>query len=130
MPAQLQGESVSGAEGDVAKEAAENLATVEADAAAAAAMAVARAEAYESVDFKDEEAGGSGTAGDKTQMRELRALLQRSVLEHGVGGWAAKVRARGDRMSSSRGMQDFRSREPASNFVSCVRLITRAFVSG
>lgn len=63
----------------------------EADAAGTA-IAFARAEALERVEYKEEEVGGRGTMQDKQRAREWRALLQKAVLEHGVGRWEAKVR--------------------------------------
>lgn len=72
------------------REAKDGLYFAEADAAAAA-VAVARVEAHESVDHEGEEAGGAGTFDDKSCSREHRALLQKLVLEHGVGGLETKV---------------------------------------
>lgn len=90
----VQEEAATGADGEVskeAKEAKEGMYFAEADAAAAA-VAVARTEAHESVHHKDEEAGGTGAIDDKSSTRERRALLQKFVLEHGVGGLGKKVR--------------------------------------
>lgn len=91
----MQEEAATGADGEAAREAKENMYFAEADAAAAA-VAVARSEAHESVDYNEEEAGGAGTFDDESSSaRELRALLQKFVLEHGVGGLETKVRKRG-----------------------------------
>lgn len=87
----MQEEAAAGADGEVSKEFKEDMYFAEADAAAAA-VAVARTEAYESVDHKDEEAGGTGAVDDRNSTRERRALLQKFVLEHGVGGLETKVR--------------------------------------
>lgn len=76
------------------KESRENTAYIEADAAATA-MALTHTEAHESVDYPNEEAGGTGVMSDKNCAREWRTMLQKSVLEHGVGQWAAKVRGFG-----------------------------------
>lgn len=65
----------------------------EADAVAAAVV-MARTEAHESVEYKEEKAGGAGTFDDKTRSRERKALLQKLVQEHGVGGLQTKVRRR------------------------------------
>lgn len=62
------------------------------EADAAAATALARVEAHESVVYRDEEAGGTGIMGDHNNAREYRTMLQKSVQEHGVGGWEAKAR--------------------------------------
>lgn len=79
------------------KEDKDSVAAAEADAAAAA-IAVARTEAHESVEYEGEEAGGtgmlmdtSGTSDTKTA-RERRAMLQKAVMEYGVGGWQKTVR--------------------------------------
>lgn len=53
---------------------------------------MARTEAHESVDHPREEAGGAGTFGEKSRARERRALLQKLIMEHGVGGLETKVR--------------------------------------
>lgn len=87
----VQEEATTGADGKLSKEAKESMYFAEADAAAAA-VAVARTEAHESVDHKDEEAGGTGAIDNKNSTRERRALLQKFVLEHGVGGLGTKVR--------------------------------------
>lgn len=86
----MQVDSTRGADRD-AKEARENVAFVEADAAAAA-IAVARTEALESVEYTNEAAGGTGMMVDKTRAREWKVMIQKAVLEHGVGKWEAKVR--------------------------------------
>lgn len=86
----VQEEAATGADGDVVREAKDGLYFAEADAAAAA-VAVARIEAHESVDHEGEEAGGAGIFDDKSCTREHRALLQKLVLEHGVGGLTTKV---------------------------------------
>lgn len=85
-----QEESATGAEGDAGKETKESVMLVEADAAAATALA--RLSAHESVTYRDEEAGGTGATGDRPTAQQCRALLLKSVQEHGVGGWEAKVR--------------------------------------
>lgn len=87
----MQEEAATGADCELSKEAKESMYFAEADAAAAA-VAVARTEAHESVHHKDEEAGGTGATDDKNSTRERRALLQKFVLEHGVGGLETKVR--------------------------------------
>lgn len=87
----MQEDAATGTDGEVSKEAKEGMYFAEADAAAAA-VTVARTEAYESVDYKDEKAGGAGTFAKKDNTRERKALLQKFVLEHGVGGLATKVR--------------------------------------
>ncbi|CAM9667574.1 unnamed protein product [Scytosiphon promiscuus] len=87
--AKARGESMSGIDGDAAKEGRDCASFAEADAAAAA-VAVARTEAHESVNHQGEQAGGTGTF-DKTWTRDQRALLQKLVLEHGVAGLATKV---------------------------------------
>lgn len=87
----VQEEAATGSDGEAPKEAKEGMYFAEADTAAAA-VAVARTEAHESVHHKEEEAGGAGTLDDKNSTRERRALLQKLVLEHGVGGLETKVR--------------------------------------
>lgn len=82
--------SRQGLPGDVPKEKKEVIALAEADAAAAA-TALNRAEAAERVDYADEEAGGNGMPKDRSKARERRAILQKAVLDLGVGGWEAKV---------------------------------------
>lgn len=81
------------ADGDV-KEDKDSMAAAAAEAAAAAAIAVARTEAYESVKYEGEESGGAGIEllNDTKTAREWRAMLQKAVLEHGVGSWQATVR--------------------------------------
>ena len=75
---------------DVLREAKENASSGEADALTAV-IAAAHAEAHESVDYEDEDRGGSGVMNEKKRGREWKALLQKSVLEHGVGRWEEKV---------------------------------------
>lgn len=89
----MQGEAVTGVDDEVAREVREGLSFAEADAAAAA-VAMARTKAHESVDHKEEEAGSAGTFDDRTRSREQKALLQKLVQEHGVGGLETKVRRR------------------------------------
>lgn len=86
----VQEEAATGADGEGIREAKDSLYFAEADAAAAA-VAVARTEAHESVRHEGEEAGGAGTSDGKSCTREQRALLQKLVLEHGVGGLETKV---------------------------------------
>eukprot|EP00752_Nemacystus_decipiens_P010814 g9619.t1 len=88
--AKAREEAATGADSELSKEAKESMYFAEADAAAAA-VAVARTEAHESVHHKDEEAGGTGAIDDKSSTRERRALLQKFVLEHGVGGLRTKL---------------------------------------
>eukprot|EP00903_Cladosiphon_okamuranus_P015525 g14334.t1 len=88
--AKAREEASAGSEGEVSKEFKEGMYFAEADAAAAA-VTVARTEAYESVDHKDEQAGGTGAVEDKNASREQRALLQKFILEHGVGGLQTKL---------------------------------------
>lgn len=88
----VQGEAATGADGEV-KEAKDGMSFAEADAAAAGVVK-ARTEAHESVEHKQEEAGGAGKFEDKTRSRERKALLQKLVQEHGVGGLQTKVKKR------------------------------------
>lgn len=87
----MQGEAATGADSDVVREAKDSISFAEADAAAAA-VAMARTEAHESVQHMEEKAGGPGAFFDQTRSRERRALLQKLVQEHGVGGFQTKVR--------------------------------------
>ncbi|CAM9452162.1 unnamed protein product [Ectocarpus sp. 8 AP-2014] len=89
--AKARGDAIAGADGDPAKDfCREAVSFAEADAAAAA-VAMARTEAHESVDHPGEEAGGAGTFDDKSRARERRALLQKLIMEHGVGGVKTKL---------------------------------------
>lgn len=58
------------------------------------AIARAHAEALECVDYKNEDAGGTGMAIPNDHSREMRALLLNSVVEDGVGRWEEKVHMR------------------------------------
>lgn len=89
----VQGEAATGADGEVVKETRDSIPFAEADVAAAGVVK-ARTEAHESVEYKEEEAGGAGKVEDKTRSRERRALLQKLVQEHGVGGLQTKVKRR------------------------------------
>ncbi|CAN0578811.1 unnamed protein product [Ectocarpus sp. 12 AP-2014] len=89
--AKARGDAIAGADGDPAKEfCREAVLFAEADAAAAA-VAMAHTEAHESVDHPGEEAGGAATFDDKSRARERRALLQKLIMEHGVGGLKTKL---------------------------------------
>ncbi|CAM9278100.1 unnamed protein product [Ectocarpus sp. 4 AP-2014] len=89
--AKARGDAIACADDDPAKEfCREAVSFAEADAAAAA-VAMARTEAHESVDHPEEEAGRTGTFDDKSGARERRALLQKLIMEHGVGGLKTKL---------------------------------------
>lgn len=68
-----------------------NMAFIKAEAAVVA-IALARTKVQEGVEWNDEEAGGTGMMKDQNRSQEFRAMLQKLVLEHGVGSWEEKVR--------------------------------------